>query len=148
MSVKACSATWTIIQMKWCSYLAKTDLVALNDNPANFVIILQYLIFDYQHQSSEHFVTATLTHFFSGQKKKEMVKNTVMKTSQPQQQTDLENVPCATVTNSSPKQSKSDMSGCSIVVLNLLTKSLISSVSIYQFDKFESKQNQGRTQCP
>ena len=38
------------------------------------------------------------------------------------------NVPCATVTNSSPKQSKKDMSGCSIVVLNPLTKSLISSV--------------------
>ena len=66
MSVKGCFATWTVIQTKWCSYVAKTDLVALNKNPANFVIILQYLIFDYQHQSSEHFVTVTLTHFFSG----------------------------------------------------------------------------------
>ena len=65
MSVKACSTTWTVIETKWCSYIANTDLVALNGNPANFVIILQYLIFDYQHQSSEHFVMATLTHFFS-----------------------------------------------------------------------------------
>ena len=66
MNLKACSATWTIIQTKWGSYVARTDLAALNSNPANFVIILQYLIFDYKHQSSEHFVTATLTHFFSG----------------------------------------------------------------------------------
>ena len=66
MSVKGCSATCTVIQTKWCSYVAKTDLVALNGNPANFVIILQYLIFYYQHQSSGHFGTATLTHFSSG----------------------------------------------------------------------------------
>ena len=45
--------------------VAKTDLVALNSNPGNFVIILQYLIFDYQHQSWEHFVTAIFIHFFS-----------------------------------------------------------------------------------
>ena len=63
MGVKACSATWTDIKTKWCSYVSKTDLVVQNGNLVNFVIILQYLIFNYQHQCSEHFVT---THFFSG----------------------------------------------------------------------------------
>ena len=124
MSVKVCSATWTNIQTKCCkdwSYCTEWQSSELGDQLTIFDFRLPAQVFGTFRDGHFDTFLLQLEEKENGQKYGDegqpiVVANRLKKCSM-----------CYSW-NSSPKQSKNNMSGCSIAVLNLLTKSLISSV--------------------